>query len=632
MLIKKEQTKNYKSVLKIIMILLCICLFLPPLTTVNAEKLSNGKAFNNQFSEKAVNDIMEKHVGKKIPGAALAIVKDGKILFSNEYGYADIKKNMPMKKDSIFEMASTSKLFTWTAVMQLVEEGKIDLDTDIRTYLPDGLLDLKFEQPVTMYHLMSHTGGFEEQVSGTSVYKKEDMISLEEYIGNQPEQVYPPGEIPAYSNYGTALAGYIVQYVSGVPFEEYIDTHIFKPLGIKSSAFHMPPQEIMEKKALGYEYKDNNNYEVFPKLYFSGTPAGTLNSSAIDMAKFLIAHMDTENHPLFKNLSTQEQMHRQHFTTHESMTGMAHGFFEGERNNRRIIFHDGNIDGFTTLAMMSPESHTGLVLLINSDSAPSEVSDELASYIFGEATEYNDDIKVYTGTTHYEEVAGTYRTSRMSHSNFCKIVPLLQKEFTKIENVNNEYLLVKTSNDNGVKYVEIEPYVFQKVDSDIINKDAQKRVFFVRDANENVIGVDMRDSFSTKVGFVDSKNFIALILTLSFILVLAGFLLSFKNKKSDRKHTFIMLGIFMGILINFVVLGTRFTSNSMQPLSNFNINIGIFYLLFLLCIGVALWGVKDLFHDKDKRKIKRLLPFILSFLGIFCLFIFLYQYNFFHFS
>ncbi|WP_274481948.1 serine hydrolase domain-containing protein [Paenibacillus polymyxa] len=161
------------------------------------------------------------------------------------------------------EAGSVSKLFTWTAVMQLVEQGKLDLNTDIHTYLPDGFLRPSFDKPITLKSLMSHTAGFEERLEKLLVHDPADLRPLKEHIapGNQPQQIYEPGTVIAYSNYGTNLAGYIIERVSGMPFETYIQKHIIEPQDMKHSYFTQRYDlipEVIEHKATGYSKKDGN--------------------------------------------------------------------------------------------------------------------------------------------------------------------------------------------------------------------------------------------------------------------------------------------------------------------------------------------------------------------------------------
>jgi CubicO group peptidase (beta-lactamase class C family) len=175
-----------------------------------------------------------------IAGATIAVVKDGKLLFAKGYGYADYKNKKPVSADeTLFRPGSSGKLFTWTAVMQLVEQGKLDLDRDVNTYLDFKIPDA-FGQAITLKNLLTHTPGFEEQIKDLFSVGSESP-NLGAYLKTHiPKRIYPPGTVPAYSNYGAALAGYIVERVSGHPFNEYIEENIFKPLGMTHSTIVQP--------------------------------------------------------------------------------------------------------------------------------------------------------------------------------------------------------------------------------------------------------------------------------------------------------------------------------------------------------------------------------------------------------
>ncbi|HKF50726.1 MAG TPA: serine hydrolase domain-containing protein, partial [Candidatus Acidoferrales bacterium] len=175
-----------------------------------------------------------------IGGAVVAVVKDGQLIFAKGYGYSDPKNKKPVSPDdTLFRVGSISKLFTWTAVMQQVQAGKINLDTDINQYL-----DFHVNEPhgkITMRNLMTHTPGFEEAIKDLITDNPARMSSLGDYLKtHQPQQIFAPGTTGAYSNYGAGLAGYIVQRVSGESFDDYIEHHIFQPLGMTHASFRQP--------------------------------------------------------------------------------------------------------------------------------------------------------------------------------------------------------------------------------------------------------------------------------------------------------------------------------------------------------------------------------------------------------
>src|ERR1019366_9159154 len=221
-----------------------------------------------------------------IAGASVLVMKDGQVLLQKGYGFADIKSKKPVDPNAtIFRLASISKLFTWVSVMQLQEQGKLDLDTDVNRYL-DFQIRPAFNKPVTLRNLMTHTGGFEETIDDIILTDTKHAVSLRDYlIRNQPMRIFPPGEIPAYSNYGVGLASYIVQRVSGEPFEQYVQEHIFLPLGMTHSSFYQPVQKPLANLP-SEGYRSNTTKPAVGFEIFNPVGAGGISSSASDMGHF----------------------------------------------------------------------------------------------------------------------------------------------------------------------------------------------------------------------------------------------------------------------------------------------------------------------------------------------------------
>ncbi|MCY1079289.1 serine hydrolase domain-containing protein [Archangium lansingense] len=190
----------------------------------------------------------------RIPGAVIAVVKDGRLLLAKGYGYSNLERREPVIAErTLFRIGSVSKLFTWTAVMQLAEQGRLDLDADVNTYLRDFQIPATWRQPITLRHLLCHTAGFEERLPAT-VSSADELAPLGKLLTrSMPARVHPPGEVGAYSNYGAMLAGYIIEQVSGRPFEQYIEENILKPLDMRHSTFRQPlPPGLAPDMSTGY--------------------------------------------------------------------------------------------------------------------------------------------------------------------------------------------------------------------------------------------------------------------------------------------------------------------------------------------------------------------------------------------
>src|SRR5271170_4953954 len=224
-----------------------------------------------------------------IAGASVLVIKDGSVLLQKGYGYADEKAKKPVDPNTtIFRLASISKLFTWVSVMQLQEQGKLDIDTDVNRYL-DFEIKPAFGKPITLRNLMTHTGGFEEENRDIIITDPKWAISLRDFeIQNQPKRLFPPGIIPGYSNYGVGLASYIVQRVSGEPFEQYVEEHIFSPLGMTHSTFYQPPPKGFAATP-SEGYRDSTEKPPVGFEVFNPVGAGGLSSTASDMGRFGMA-------------------------------------------------------------------------------------------------------------------------------------------------------------------------------------------------------------------------------------------------------------------------------------------------------------------------------------------------------
>ncbi|HEV2532758.1 MAG TPA: serine hydrolase domain-containing protein [Phenylobacterium sp.] len=302
-----------------------------------------------------------------IAGVIVVVVKDGQPLFERGYGLADVAAGRPVDPDkTLFRPGSISKLFTWTAVMQLVEAGKIDLDADINRYL-----DLKVPpydgKPITMRQLMTHSAGFADaskDLFPPDIKHLKTMRQMGEVA--MPARIFAPGTTPAYSNYGASLAGYIVQRVSGERFEDYIARHIFAPLGMTHSTFEQPlPKGWSADMAKGYRTASGHPgpYELVQM-----PPAGALATTGSDLGRFMIAHLqDGEfqgQHIL--GAATAQYMHGLQFQPVPGLPGMALGFYQEPANGHRVIGHAGDTGLFHSDLHLFLDDHVGLYISLNS--------------------------------------------------------------------------------------------------------------------------------------------------------------------------------------------------------------------------------------------------------------------------
>jgi CubicO group peptidase (beta-lactamase class C family) len=302
-----------------------------------------------------------------VPGASVAVVQNGAMIFAR--GYADVERRTPVAADkTLFRVASISKLFVWTAVMQLVEQGKLDLDADVNTYLKDFKIPPTYQQPITLANLMTHTLGFEDRALGTSVRSAASLQPLGEFLAtHMPARVRPPGQLTAYSNYGAALAGYIVSQVSGMPFEQYVEAHILQPLGMQHSSFRQPlPANLATGEAVGYTYA-NGNFQPHTFEWLQLAPAAALSATATDMANFMIAQLQDGQFGDTRILqaATARAMHQQSFSNDPRVNGFAHGFAVATLNDQQLLWHGGDIMHFHSALVLLPAHNVGLFVAHN---------------------------------------------------------------------------------------------------------------------------------------------------------------------------------------------------------------------------------------------------------------------------
>jgi CubicO group peptidase (beta-lactamase class C family) len=304
-----------------------------------------------------------------IPGAVIVVVRDGQVAFAGGYGYADVEKKLPVVPDRTeFRIGSVSKLFVATAVMQLAEKHQVDLHADVNPYLKNLQVPNHFARLVTLADLLTHTGGFDERVIGLAARRASDVPPLGAFLAaHLPPLVSEPGAAYSYSNYGMALAAFVVEQVSGVPFDRYVEQNILAPLGMRHTGFERTP-EVAANLATGYVYH-SGRFEAEPYDYFTLPPASGMNSTAADMARFMLAHLDNGSYDGAHILdsATARLMEARQFGQDPRLPGRTYGFYERYRNGLRGIGHGGNIRGYGSLLFLLPDEHTGLFISTNRD-------------------------------------------------------------------------------------------------------------------------------------------------------------------------------------------------------------------------------------------------------------------------
>jgi len=424
-----------------------------------------------------------------IAGAVVSVVKDGKPFFAKGYGYADVEKRILVSADAtLFRPGSISKLFNWTAVMQLVEEGKLDLDRDVNDYL-DFKIPATFSKPITLRNIMTHTPGFEETIQELFVEDGSRLKPLDQYVKEHlPERIFPAGTTPAYSNYATTLAGYIVQRVSGEPWDSYIETHIFKPLGMSHCTVLQPlPENLKALMSNGYDVASE---PAKPFEWVEAAPAGSSSVTATDMQHFMIAHLQDAEYEGNRILRPDiaRTMHLRQFSNLPDLNGMALGFYEETRNGHRIIGHAGDTQYFHSDLHLIQDAGVGFFISYNSAGKGETRAREAVWRAFLDRYfpyEPPSAAVQSSATVDAKAVAGQYTISRRSETTILKVLNVLgQVKVSANSDGTIEVDALKDPNGQPKKFQEIGPLMFRAVhDQDLVGfkRDESRNLTLVTD-------------------------------------------------------------------------------------------------------------------------------------------------------
>lgn len=459
----------------------------------------------------------------RIPGAAVAVVADGEIVTARGFGVADVATGEPVDADdTLFRPGSVSKLVTATAVMQLVAQGEVDLDTDVERYTG---LDLGHAQPVTLRHLLTHTAGYEERVAGLIGEPGSVPDLRASLVTDPPEQVYEPGTTPAYSNYGNALAGYVVEAVSGQPFEEYVAEHVLAPAGMTSSSFAQPlPDALAGRVAQGYQTPDGApvGFEVVGQ-----PPAGALSAPATDMARFMLAHLGT---PVTgeqvlpddaRALMQEPALDASTLGALASGPRMGLGWFDESRHGHRVVGHGGDTTAFHSHLQLWPDDDAGIYLSTSgtgTDGAAYLLRDELlaafADRYFPAAAPGAGTVDDATRAAHARALAGSYESTRGFRSTFLAVTGALQPVRAQVVDGDRVLFTPGPGTLGAGLYEEVEPWVYREVGGD--------RVLAVRTDDAGQVRLVGHDSAMSLVPLTAARQAVVPVLAAgTVVLVLA---------------------------------------------------------------------------------------------------------------
>ena len=409
-----------------------------------------------------------------LAGAVVTVVKDGQVIAGRGYGFADVAKRKPVDPNlTLFRPGSVSKLITWTAVMQQVEAGKIDLDADVNRYLDFTIPPFR-GKPITMRQIMTHTAGFEEANKKLITYDPKDVVTNGAYLkAYVPKRVYDPGTTPAYSNWATTLAGYVVERVSGMPFDDYVEARIFKPLDMRTATFRQPlPARLRPLMAIGYPQA---SLPAKPFEIVTAAPAGSMSASGLDMAKFMLAHLEAGRGIL--KPETAATMHNSPLdkvnpkSLIPPLNRMELGFFETNINGREVIAHLGDTNNMHTSLHLFLNERVGFYVSFNAAGREGAAhfarwqlfQDFADRYLPGAPKDGR--VAAKAAAAHAEAMAGQWQVSRSSLTNFVDVLNLIGQVKVGVD-ADGALSIPSLKGANGApqRWVEIAPYVWRDRD------------------------------------------------------------------------------------------------------------------------------------------------------------------------
>lgn len=542
------------------------------------------------FADGVITPLMKNH---NSPSGTLAVVKDGRLVLARGYGFQDISQRVRVDPHrTLFRAGSVSKLFTWVAVMQLVERGKLNLDEDINTYLREFQIEATFSEPITLRHIMTHTTGFEDgRVGYLVVDNVKRVVALAEAMQRyQPERVNPPGTQASYSNYATALAGHIVATVAGVDYNEYVRRNIFDVLQMDRSTFEEPlPQHLAADMATGYVAAQGRYQPGYFELISGFGPAGALSTTSTDMVRFAQAILNGGELDGRRVLqaATVEQMLTRAFTHDERLMGMGLGFYEKDINGVRVLGHAGAMPFFHSDLVIDREHNLAFFTSFGSFGGAvvnATFSQAFYDHYYPAAAEAAP-VPPADFADRAGRFAGTYLPWRASFTKFEKARELSSNGLRVVPMPDRTLLLIT---DTGSKrYVEIGSNLFREQDPNIVYTVAASRprlMAFQENANGEIAGLvlDGRPYTSSyKAAFYQTSRF-SRTLVAAAALVFACVLLGAAYRPAgttpaDRRARRVALGCaavnIAVLLFSFLILSRVFANEYAELATAFRLSL-----------------------------------------------------------
>jgi CubicO group peptidase (beta-lactamase class C family) len=480
------------------------------------------------FLDKYFAENMEKF---HVPGASVAVVKNGEVIATKGYGYANVEQKIPADPDrTVFRLASVSKPFTAIAALQLVEQGKLRLDENVNHYLRLFQFEDNYPRPVTLQNLLTHTAGFDDGGIGITAHSAAEQIPLGTYLERRlGPRVTLPGDQYSYSNRGFSLAGYIVETTSGVPFAQYINDQIFKPLEMPQSGFVITP-ELARNLAVGYDYKKGRFVPV-PLDYPNVVPAASLVSTARDMTHFMIAELQLGQYGSHRILAedSAKRMFERQYTNDPHVPGTAFAYWEQYPNGTRAVRQDGDWMGAVSTVYFLPAQKVGIFIACNVGDQ-SLIDDLLRQFMDRYYPADPEQFKAAVTAQSPEpsnRFAGSYRLNRYAHGTFEKLGTLLHE--WEVFAADKGGIVLLNPNVGPANYVPAGPLLFRR-------EGTEDEIAFRQDENGRITRLALDRYVLEKLPWYETalvqKSLFAFFSCVFGLAILATLIIWAKNRKT----------------------------------------------------------------------------------------------------
>lgn len=393
---------------------------------------------------------------QQIPGLAFIIVQGDKVLLKKGYSISSFTGGVSFidPDSSIIRVGSITKTFTTMALLQLVDQKKIDLHTDVNAYLKSIQVPNTFESPITAAHLINHSAGLDE-LPGRLVFSKQELIPLANFLEGRLFRLREPGVFTSYSTYGIALAGLLVEEVSGMSLESYMKQNIWEPLGMSMTSIELP-EKHQQFVSPGYELENGVN-DLQPWEWYHTYPASSINSTVSDMEKYIMMHLalGTFNGTSILSKESAKAMQTQQLSVHPDVDGFGYGFYQDLVNGLNTFSHGGDMLGYSAFMSLVPEKNLGVFVVNHHEGSRLRFSvlRTVMEYLNKNEIESSSKKMIDADISRFE---GSYRWSTYCHTCSENYFPEAQEIIADPVN--------QTLSGFGRVFYQVKPFLFRSTD------------------------------------------------------------------------------------------------------------------------------------------------------------------------